>query len=175
MLRHQSDVESALFSSWSASASIEKRRCAACFILLSPLALALPDQPLTALTALLLLFILSSTLLCKQSRSVQLRCVRQNRLYYAVMMPALLFIIHSKQLAPGLQDLITFFFLLNCLLTCLLTCLLSFLLFCARTHSNTPRQHHLNLLHTLHFLSLSLLIISLLDAALMMLKQIHFA
>ena len=171
MLRHQSDVESALFSSWSASASIEKRRCAACFILLSPLALALPDQPLTALTALLLLFILSSTLLCKQSRSVQLRCVRQNRLYYAVMMPALLFIVHSKQLAPGLQALITFFFLLNCLLTCLL----SFLLFCARTHSNTPRQYHLNLLHALHFLSLSLFIISLLDAALMMLKQIHFA
>lgn len=110
MLLHQSDVVSALFSSWSASASVEKRRCAACFILLSPLALALPDQPLAALTALLLLFILGSTLLCKQSRSVQLRCVRQNRLYYAVMMPALLFIVHSKQLAPGLQALITFFF-----------------------------------------------------------------
>ncbi len=171
MLLLQSDVVSALFSSWSASASVEKRRCAACLILLSPLAFALPDQPLAALTALLLLFILGSTLLCKQSRSVQLRCVRQNRLYYAVMMPALLFIVHSKQLAPGLQALITFFFLLNCLLTCLL----SFLLFCARTHSNTPRQHHLNLLHALHFLSLSLLIISLLDAALMMLKQIHFA
>ncbi|NDI87271.1 hypothetical protein [Undibacterium crateris] len=171
MLLHQSDVESALFSSWSASASVEKRRCAACFILLSPLALALPDQPLAALTALLLLFILSSTLLCKQSRSVQLRCVRQNMLYYAVMMPALLFIVHSKHLAPGLQALITFFFLLNCLLTCLL----SFLLFCAQTTSITPRQHHLNLLHALHFLSLSLLIICLLDAALMMLKQIHFA
>ncbi|MBC3936124.1 hypothetical protein [Undibacterium rugosum] len=171
MLLHQSDLEYALRASNQVSGHIEKRLCAGGFVLLSALALALPDQSLTALCASLLLFILNCMLLFQQSRSVHPCSVRRNILSYAAMVPALLFLACSKHLAPGVQSLL----ILTFLLSCLLTCLLGLLLFCVPTHDNSLRWHRLSLLYASHFLSLSLFIICLLDAALMMLKQIHFA